>query len=96
MVDRMEGMPVRLDDLIDYVNARQPDGGALVHLSDEVLVSEHVGEVASREGVTLRELRLADRGGLEELFINLTREPDNGAASATTQTNELDLMEVTR
>ena len=57
---------------------------------------EQVGAVALREEVALRELRIADRGGLEELFINLTREPhDGGARAGTTTTNEPDLMEVT-
>jgi ABC-2 type transport system ATP-binding protein len=58
---------------------------------------EQVGGVALRERVALRELRLADRSGLEDLFISLTREPANGGArAATTTTKEPDLMEVTR
>jgi hypothetical protein len=58
---------------------------------------EQIGGIALREGVALRELRVADRGGLEDLFINLTRGPgENGASSSTPTTNEHDLMEVTR
>src|SRR5512133_675107 len=37
---------VRLDDLIEHVRTRHPDGDALAHLSDAVLVAEHLGEVA--------------------------------------------------
>jgi ABC-2 type transport system ATP-binding protein len=84
----------RLSDVLERAGLMARRAG-----SDGLVVDaqpEQVGEVASREGVALRELRLADRGGLEELFIKLTRGPDNGAAPATTQTNELDLMEVTR
>ena len=36
----------RLDDLIDHVRTKHPDGDALEHLSDAVLVAEHLGEVA--------------------------------------------------
>lgn len=39
-------MPARLDELIDYTKKQHSDGGALHHLSDAVLVSEHLGEVA--------------------------------------------------
>ena len=39
-------MPTRLDELIDYTKQQHPDGGALRHLSDAVLVSEHLGELA--------------------------------------------------
>ncbi len=42
----MENMPVRLDDLIDFVNRRQPEGGPLEHLSDAVRTSENIGELA--------------------------------------------------
>lgn len=38
--------PPRLDELILYVKNCQPDGTALDHLSDAVLTSEHLGEVA--------------------------------------------------
>ncbi|MQA86168.1 MAG: ATP-dependent Clp protease ATP-binding subunit [Streptosporangiales bacterium] len=38
--------PARLDDLINYVKTQHPDGDALAHLSDAVLVSEHLGELA--------------------------------------------------
>jgi Clp amino terminal domain, pathogenicity island component len=38
--------PPRLDELIVYVRNRQPDGTPLDHLSDAVLASEHLGEVA--------------------------------------------------
>ena len=84
----------RLSDVLERAGlvTRRAGGDGLVVDAQP----EQVGEVASREGVALRELRLADRGGLEELFIKLTRGPDNGAAPATAQTNELDLMEVTR
>src|SRR5256885_7534840 len=42
----MENMPVRLDDLIDFVNLQQPQGGPLDHLTDAVLVSENIGELS--------------------------------------------------
>src|SRR5262249_39024690 len=42
----MDGVPARLDDLIAYVKSLHPEGSALVHLSDAVLVSEHLGELA--------------------------------------------------
>ena len=38
--------PPRLDELILYVMGHQPDGTALDHLSEAVLASEHLGEVA--------------------------------------------------
>jgi Clp amino terminal domain, pathogenicity island component len=38
--------PPRLDELITYVRNQHPDGDALAHLSDAVLASEHLGEVA--------------------------------------------------
>jgi len=38
--------PPRLDDLIAYVKTQHPNGDALEHLSDAVLVSEHLGEIA--------------------------------------------------
>jgi ABC-2 type transport system ATP-binding protein len=85
----------RLRDVIARAGlvARRAEDGAFVVDAQP----EQVGAVALQEGVALRELRLADRGGLEELFINLTRGPDNGdAPAATTTTNEPDLMEVTR
>ena len=37
---------VRLDDLIDHVRGSRPDGDALAQLSDAVLLSLHLGEVA--------------------------------------------------
>ncbi len=37
---------VRLDDLINLVKNRHPDGGALERLGDAVEVGEHLGEVA--------------------------------------------------
>jgi ABC-2 type transport system ATP-binding protein len=72
--------------------ARRAGGGGLVVDADP----EQVGAVALREGVALRELRIADRGGLEELFINLTRGPDARGATETSTTSERDLVEVTR
>jgi len=42
----MDRMSVRLDDLIDFVTDQHPDGGPLAHLSDAVLVSEHLGELS--------------------------------------------------
>jgi len=42
----MDDMPVRLDDLIDFVKGQHPKGGALDHLSDAVLASARLGEVA--------------------------------------------------
>ena len=85
----------RLGDVLEragLVARRAGGGGFLVDAEPE-----QVGGAALREGVALRELRLADRSGLEDLFISLTREPANGSARAdTTTTNEPDLMEVTR
>src|SRR5881394_1875252 len=42
----MEQFPARLDDLIGFVKQQHPDGGPLEHLSDAVLASERLGEVA--------------------------------------------------
>ena len=42
----MDDIPVRLDDLIDFVKGRHPEAGPLEHLSDAVLTSERLGEVA--------------------------------------------------
>jgi hypothetical protein len=42
----MERLPVRLDELIAYVQDQQPQHGALDHLSDAVLVAERLGELA--------------------------------------------------
>ena len=41
-----QGLPARLDELIDYTKRQHPDGGALGHLADAVLVADHLGEVA--------------------------------------------------
>jgi hypothetical protein len=38
----------RLDDLIDHVNERYPDGDPLARLSDAVLLSQHLGEIADQ------------------------------------------------
>jgi hypothetical protein len=38
--------PARLDDLIDYVKSQHPDGDPLQHLSDAVLTSDRLGELA--------------------------------------------------
>jgi hypothetical protein len=42
----MDDMPVRLDDLIGFVKRQHPEGGPLDHLSDAVLASDRLGEVA--------------------------------------------------
>jgi hypothetical protein len=42
----MEDMPARLDDLISFVKNQHPEGGPLDHLSDAVLTSDRLGEVA--------------------------------------------------
>ncbi|RFU40188.1 ATP-dependent Clp protease ATP-binding subunit [Actinomadura logoneensis] len=42
----MSELPVRLGDLIEYVNEQSPDGGPLERLSEAVEVSERVGEAA--------------------------------------------------
>lgn len=42
----LRDLPVRLDELIDYTRARQPTGGPLQHLTNAVLLSEHLDEVA--------------------------------------------------
>jgi hypothetical protein len=39
-------LPARLDDLIDYTRQQHPGGGALAHLTDAVLVANHLGDVA--------------------------------------------------
>jgi hypothetical protein len=41
-----ERLPVRLDDLIEYVKQRDPDGGPLEHLSTAMLLAESLGEMA--------------------------------------------------
>jgi ABC-2 type transport system ATP-binding protein len=85
----------RLGDVLERagLEARRAGGGGFVVDAEP----EQIGGIALREGVALRELRVADRGGLEDLFINLTRGPgENGASSSTPTTNEHDLMEVTR
>jgi hypothetical protein len=44
----METEPVRLDDLIVHVTAQHPDGGPLAHLSDAMLTSQRLGDVADQ------------------------------------------------
>ena len=55
----------RLSDVLERAGlvTRRAGGDGLVVDAQP----EQVGAVASREGVALRELRVADRGGLEEL-----------------------------
>ncbi|MEV4545116.1 ABC transporter ATP-binding protein [Micromonospora echinaurantiaca] len=52
------------------------DGGLLVHAE-----AEAVGQVAADAGVALTELRPADGGGLEQLFLTLTAGEPNGAGA---------------
>ena len=40
--------PARLDDGIDYIDAQHPAGNSLARLSDAVLVSQRLGEVADQ------------------------------------------------
>lgn len=40
----MQTLPVRLDQLIDFVASEHPDGSALDHLQDAVLVADRLGE----------------------------------------------------
>jgi Clp amino terminal domain, pathogenicity island component len=40
--------PARLDDLIEYINAQYPVGDSLARLSEAVLVSQRLGEVADQ------------------------------------------------
>jgi Clp amino terminal domain, pathogenicity island component len=42
----MDQLPARLDDLIEYVKTRMPDGGPLEHLSTAVVAGEQLGELA--------------------------------------------------
>ncbi|GAA3762140.1 Clp protease N-terminal domain-containing protein [Plantactinospora mayteni] len=42
----MERLPVRLDDLIEYVRRQHPTGDALERLTDAVLVGEYLGDLA--------------------------------------------------
>ncbi|WP_422769406.1 Clp protease N-terminal domain-containing protein [Plantactinospora sp. WMMC1484] len=42
----MERLPVRLDDLIQYVHRQHPGSDALERLSDAVLVGEYLGDLA--------------------------------------------------
>src|SRR5918999_1107330 len=42
----MDELPARLDDLINYVKSRHPDGNPLQHLSAAMLASERLGELA--------------------------------------------------
>ncbi|MEY9863765.1 ABC-2 type transport system ATP-binding protein [Catenulispora sp. GAS73] len=44
-----------------------PDGGFTVSAA-----AEHIANIAAAAGITLRELRTADDGGLEQLFLRLT------------------------
>jgi hypothetical protein len=46
MVDGMDQLPARLDDLIEYVKSRYPDGGPLERLSASVLAAEQLDELA--------------------------------------------------
>jgi hypothetical protein len=46
MVDEMDQLPARLDDLIDYVKSRYPDGNPLERLSAAVLAAEQLDELA--------------------------------------------------
>jgi Clp amino terminal domain, pathogenicity island component len=48
MVENPSRPPARLDDLIDYVNAQHPGGDPLARLSDAVLVSQRLGEIADQ------------------------------------------------
>lgn len=41
-------VPVRLDDLIDYINGQHPAPDALARLSEAVLVSQRLGEAADQ------------------------------------------------
>ncbi|PWU56835.1 ABC transporter [Micromonospora sp. S4605] len=52
------------------------DGGLLVHAE-----AEAVGQAAADAGVALTELRPADGGGLEQLFLTLTAGEPNGAGA---------------
>src|SRR6059058_4143617 len=42
----MEIPKISLDDLISLVKTQHPDGDPLDHLSDAVLLTEHIGEVS--------------------------------------------------
>jgi hypothetical protein len=42
----MDVIPVRLDELIDHVGERHPQGDVLEHLGEAVRVSEHLGDIA--------------------------------------------------
>jgi hypothetical protein len=44
----MEPLPTGLDDLIAFVKQQHPAGGPLEHLSDAVLTSERLGELADQ------------------------------------------------
>src|SRR6185312_9413452 len=59
--------PVRLDDLIAVVRATHPDGDALIHLSDAVLVAEQLTDIASSMGVSKQaaQKRFVPRSSLE-------------------------------
>jgi hypothetical protein len=46
MVDGMEQLPARLDDLIEYVMSRSPDGTPLERLSTAVLAAEQLDQLA--------------------------------------------------
>ena len=54
----------------DLATTRNPDGSLLV-----VAPAEAVGEIAAASGAVLVELRTADNGGLEQIFLNLTAAP---------------------
>jgi hypothetical protein len=42
----MDEFPARFDELIDYIKSRHPEGDPLRHLSEAVLASERLGELA--------------------------------------------------
>src|ERR1700710_1227427 len=43
----MSPLPARLDDLIAYVKAQEPDGDALAHLSAAALTAEQLGGLSA-------------------------------------------------
>jgi ABC-2 type transport system ATP-binding protein len=66
-------------DRIGVTSTRATDGGAIVQAP-----AETIGRAAAESGLILLELRSADSGGLEQMFLTLTaREPETAGRPQT-------------
>src|SRR5688500_15891790 len=91
----MDKLPARLDDLIDLVVERHPDGDALARLSAAVLTAEQLGEVADhlighfvdqarRAGASWTEIGQSmgvTKQAAQERFVPRTESEDKPAAA---------------